>query len=878
MNPEQIFKRLFSSLKLEDQNFHPALVKAIVECFHIPSKKQEETQAKEILQALFTEFQTAIAPSIPFSFEDFIKTYLPNKNETNSFMIAILYGLYYLDIDLRNHYKQDNRENISFLMFQFLAETSSTPTLQKALETLSFDSLVSLTAYALKHYREGSFLILNALQETHPEIQTLVRGIKRNYYDVDLLQELIKKKSTITEHSLKEIILALEERATQETRLAFENFNTLIQSIIHYPLRMFEENVKYRRQILPSFEPIQEEKEHAQQLKASLKESFASVLSPPPTFEEWHNFIRLFGLRGHNPYILSVLNIYKQESFPDKIKLLANLLVDPAAMQNINQNSFLDIVAFALPIGWHIQSLFKNSNSYLKGLHEICFGIPTKGKLLERMPSLPSLLAGLEQLVDCINTHSSKKTSLKEIPIIVYDQSDEELFAKNSLYINKLNLQRHCAILQLSKEQTISLSRKLNIEPLINTTGKGELGYAGARNAVFLLTPVLKEAYQMGFTSPEQLAEMDDKTLHPLFLKHVLGKGPEATDKSILMVDDDMEIPEANIFAHVQFAEKYSHQFYLSLGFNVGRVTKCVPPFPTSNQLLHLEPIVEMFSTTKWDGYMLILAWMSENLTKPSLCLNVPLGSEENQLKINMLYNSMLQYSYHLAGTRYPNKQIPTHFIVGLEDFLKRYIPYYLHTWLGAQFIDAVTFLHNSILPWSHEDFSNLGEAWDFIGREDTKRTLQKKFWQKVHEIFTVKLPNKNDPQTGPIYKLLKMELSAFSEQIESEQFLAHEKESMKKVADLYTAAHKDAILFNEFGLMLIKEIQGKLPTNRQAKEKWFELCIDKKLDLATIVEQLKEDFEKRENSKFSEYPLTHGFYLLIHSAGLADFCNAIKG
>lgn len=845
------FDQLFASKKPQDEAFHQDLVETIVHCFHIQSSKLwDEKKALLILDCLFTTFQSLTAPSIPFSLDKFIITHIPKKTETRKFIIALLYGLYFRDIDLKEYQGQNFRNNIQFFMFQLLAETVSTQTLQSVLKGLPFDMLLTLICYAIGRYREGSSKILSGLK-LFEELNELITGLKRNYFDVNLFYKLLLTKPKITPKVLKVFIGILEDQALEETKEAYNKFTNLIPLLINSP--------------------------HQSMLKENEKRDLESTLNHSPSLQEFHHFTRLFGLRGHNPYVLICLGEFEQRPLVNTLDILNQVFTDPELIPKITQEQYGAIFAFVQAIVLHTHVLTQDPKNYLGGLDEITFAIPTKGKLLEIMPSLPSILSGLTSLVNCINARSSHKVDLKDYPIFVYDQSDTPLFDRNKRFIDKLNRQNKCSIITISKEEAITAARKLGIEPLVNTSGSGEMGFGGARNAVFLLTPILRELYRIGHKTIEGILNVEASLFATLFQKYVLGNA-STSGRTILTIDDDMEIPEANIFAHVLFSQLNVDKYYLSFGNNLGRGTKHVKPIPPFEDLLHLQHVVGMLSSTKWVEQVLHVTTLAESLSKPCVFLNLPMGCEETHITMNLLHNPLLQTSYHLPGTRYPTHKLPTHFFVGLEDFLKTYIPYVFHVGLNAKFIDSPPLFDATILPWSDGNFSSLRETFGVIACDKTKCLLQKNFWRKVHEFFIEK-PKESDSLTNCLQSFIHVEMvSSLERGLKQEKFFRSEKESLKKIATLYSFYQLDVKLFYEFGRVIIKEIKRQLIVQGVLEtENWFECCVDSTLDLSIIVEQSKSSIEKHYDVRFCDRPLIHGFYLLIRAAGLGGFCDIIR-
>ncbi len=253
------------------------------------------------------------------------------------------------------------------------------------------------------------------------------------------------------------------------------------------------------------------------------------------------------------------------------------------------------------------------------------------------------------------------------------------------------------------------------------------------------------------------------------------------------------------------------------------------------------------------------------------------MGCEESHITMTLLHNPLLQTSYHLPGTRYPFRKVPTHFFVGLEDFLKTYIPYVFQVGLNAVFIDSPPLFDSTILPWSDGNFSSLRETIGVIASDKTKCLLQKNFWKKTHEFFIEK-HQVSDSLTSCLESFSHIEMISYLETKEKQdKFLFGEKESLKKIATLYSFYQIDVKSFYEFGWAIIEEIKRQLTVQGVLDtENWFEHCVDSNIDLSVIVEQSKSSIEKCYDVRFCDRPLTYGFYLLIRAAGLGGFCNII--
>src|SRR5205085_10235630 len=128
--------------------------------------------------------------------------------------------------------------------------------------------------------------------------------------------------------------------------------------------------------------------------------------------------------------------------------------------------------AFVHEIISHLEALHRNPDAFIAGLEKTAFAMPTKGKLLEEMPTLPTMMDGLQALVDNL----PRKIKLKNDPIFDFDQSAAPLFAKNSRYIAQLNRTHKSSIIHISQDEAVALAQKLHVEKLIQTTRTGAFG------------------------------------------------------------------------------------------------------------------------------------------------------------------------------------------------------------------------------------------------------------------------------------------------------------------------------------------------------------------------------------------------------------------
>ena len=99
---DSIFKSLFETEDPTEPEFYSRLTAAIVRCFHIPDVSLSPfDQAQTILDSLFYHFIALKTSLLSFKVSDFLAKYIENRSDAKKILIALLYGLYYGDVELR---------------------------------------------------------------------------------------------------------------------------------------------------------------------------------------------------------------------------------------------------------------------------------------------------------------------------------------------------------------------------------------------------------------------------------------------------------------------------------------------------------------------------------------------------------------------------------------------------------------------------------------------------------------------------------------------------------------------------------------------------------------------------------------------------------
>ena len=468
---------------------------------------------------------------------------------------------------------------------------------------------------------------------------------------------------------------------------------------------------------------------------------------------------------------------------------------------------------------------------------------------------------------------------LKDFPIYIFDQSGQKIFKRNSAFIKKLNRQFKACLIHVSKDKTLDLADRLGIKPLIVTDPPNEFGYGGMRNCVFMLTPILKQAFLQD-RDLDQILLLPNADLACLFNEHVLGMDGKAAD-TIFMIDDDMEIPEANIFAHLVFSNLSKNHYTAWDSIQFGRNTKKVA-FQSLPDFLSVPEKQVVFA--KWEKTG-ISAVMGEYVGKPKFCLNVPFGAEEGHANLPYELNFFQIASCHLSGGRFPYGEVPIHYFDGVAPILAAYLRYAFQLKMSTRLIDPLNRRERRILPWNAGNlrfsFRNMGEMFEYIAKDSTNKEIQKRFWKNVHDQYAFSDTMEKDDFSPFLKEIMEMDIQGIIKSFEKQENLDKlGKNSLRNIGNSYAQVQQDAKYLWEYGNCVINMIKDNLLTHGQStesiQENWHVLCIELSLDMASILEKAETQIEDRFQIK--DYPLTHGLKLLFQSVGAGGFHNIIKG
>ena len=799
-------EELFSQYTWEDMRFHHFLSKTIIDCFQLETSTENlELKSVLILKYLIIK----IHPS--FDFEQFIYSLHVPKPSLKIFLSTLIQSLYFKEVTLSS---LSQLENPSYLLLQILAENLSLMDLKKILLELSLYEKLHLLHFSFKNYREGSFPLHQAFEHLYsknnnPEASSMLKllnGLKRKYYDLNALKQFLKEANPL---SLPDLMQFLDTK--------------------------FEEQIREIKNLLES-----------------LSKTFFPTQESIFSLEEYKEFFQLYGLKDHIPPFPHPHQAYQDNHLLDKLKFLRDIFSDSKSRQSLSSIHLNFYQVFVRTILDHMDTLLKKPEKYEKALETFVFGIPTAGKDLARLPGLITTVQAYKNCMEILQNKGCKKRDLKEIPLFVFDQSNPEQFESNQLFIESLQKQYGCWIVHLSRQDILKIAQKLKIAALIDTTHLGHFGYGGMRNSLFLLLPVLKQLYAK-YTSVDEILNLDFSIIKEIFNQHVLGASLEIPADTIFMLDDDMLIHEANLFSHLSLSMHSQSLYLASQGYEIGRSTKKNLRYP------HLKTFLEnpetLFSHLLW-SQMPTPCLMSEYVGHPRLCVNLPMGGEELLTRLTSSFDLFSPCSFHLGGHRLPVGHWPTHYALGLDAYLTKYIPYSFYIALIEVFIDPVNAYGQNIYPWMDRSFTqrnkNLHETLKILSDKKIYQDMQKRFWSNLKKFLNFSTPTLNFLQED-FKNLLE---SHFDEIIQArlvkENLTKDQQNPFVDIARVYTFYQQDAQYF------------------MQLAQKAVQFPLDAHLDAS--IEELRMSMEENLHIHLEHFPLTYGLYLMLLHLGAAQF------
>lgn len=652
-----------------------------------------------------------VSDVIGYDLDTFCSRHNLSSADKTTFLSRLLYATYYERIKTSSFQEKTPEYKECFLLAalaDFLSETK----LKKILKVLSERLTLALVQFCGFNLQEGAWKTMRALTSLYAknnEWQQLLTNIRQKYYDVCLLEDLLKAAS---KPNVKSIIEQLEKQADQQVRKIHSLLPYLLNLLLTYPSRTNSPN--------------------AQSEQLDLAILFGEYLNQQYTIEEMRTFFRLFGLNDF--YTSLAITNSELSDLPYILEKLNEILKNPNPIQ---KEAFEFIVEFLLALCRQLYAFNRKPDQYIKGLSSVVYALPTRGRNLTELPWLPSVIEGLKSIA----THA--QTKLRDFPIVIFDQSPSKQFQGNKKTLQILAKQERIALWHISSTQAVNLAKKLKLQDWIPLTPQGNFGYAAARNCVYLIAPVIREAATKGIKSAEAILKLKPKLLREWFEAKTLGVN--GSDTVIAMGEDDVDILPCNFFADALFAFHHQDEYFQRESYFIGRSTWYANPYLDPASVLANPG--KATSITLWD-YKPRIHGSIGLLTKPRFCLPIYFGNEEQHATLK---KSSIEYfqqlPLHLAGTRFPTKALPHSPLDGLEQFLSPILPHTMQISLSISLIDPQNALGRNILPWNDleldkiKQFSNLNDLWHYALSKKTLKIMKERFWKNLTDLADEDLP-----------------------------------------------------------------------------------------------------------------------------------------
>lgn len=667
-----------------------------------------------------------------------------------------------------------SKEELEAYLFRILSSVCSQKGIMYVWNSFSYTTQIKTAAFALTFYDEGSFALLKQAKKIAC-INEICTKVQAGLLPPAQFWHWAKTQHTISESDIRQFLYTQQEKQQAHTL----RFHTLAC------------------------------------------EHFAR----PFTLEQVTNFIAVFGLFGHQiPPNAPFLQDY--EGLDDKLEAICDCLktADPEG------EAYTGSLDFSNRIKAHLDALTDHPEYYVQGLKNIVYAMPTCGRDLEAQGCLESLLEGMKRITRYLKVPGS------DYAVFVFDQSNEKQLKKNRRAIARLQKRYLCRIIHCDARFLINLAKEHGLYELIVTGPMERFGYTGARNAIFLLGPLLHARF---YNKPVSYA-----------------------DTCIMMCDDDLIIPPQNMFSDALFAYEQQDAYFCRVGFIVGRTTTEV--YGALEPTTSLSQANKILSQSQWSNKQ-VLHLMATLVSKPKICINLPFGQEENHLiAMKNYYFDLRHPALHLAGWRYPHVKIPVNRYSGLAEHLKKLNSYVLGLGLVTDMLDPPDVLNRSCIVWNSvkEPFSGLQEAISCITAPATVQAMQKKFWENFHNYFKPLAGDEQpQPHSSAVFKVLldKDIKKVISEMLELHPYLTNFKKELQELTTFFESMTQEALWMKEFSLFVDREIQkGKDP--------------------GKTLEKARVHIEQVSQKSITCHYFTNHIYEICRIIGLAGFQKALSG
>ena len=811
----------FKEIDIYSMDFQKNVIKIMVSIFKKKKLKQVNEKKKLVQEVLCSIFKL-----FSFDFESFMTHLKLTEEEKIDYLSFLLYEIYYNEVLFDKIIHFSGKESIEFMSLSLLVERLPSQKNKPLFDEKSDIQKLKLAVFCMQNMREGAFALLDMLSkeygDNHPFTQA-IKLVRRGYYNVSLLSTLL-----VDSEDFHSVIEKIENLALDEVRQVMEMLPVVKDLIITLPTRgiqFFKERV-FTQNV--SSDDLQEANKHLNRALEAEKE-FKKLFDPYPiedySLQEMCQFFKVFGLSSHyledkefnTPYARLVEGLNKAIEMMKTCMFLETPLAH-------------SIVQYILSIYRQLFTFYKNSSVYGEGLKTIVYTLVTRGQGLKEQPFIPSILAGFSEIAKEVHSKTGVFVNLTEVPLIIFDQSDNNQFNENHFYIKELQEKNKSPLWHISNRQALSLARKLGLIHWIQTGPNKKIGFGGSRNCQLFLAPVVAELSQRGVQSMKEILKNKKEVLLSIYKRRCLGDNKE--NAFIHIGEDDVFVPITHLFSEALFANLHKDFYSFKPSFCIGRATHRVYPLLDGKNIK--DNPARAFYTAKW-FYEPMNGGMKGCVTKPKFCLPFYFGNEElhsnpTRLILDFFSNPVI----HLGHARYPKYKLPLSPFEGIYSILKTSLPYMIQISLSSSLIDSKNDCGRCILPWKDSEgqmldvFKNLEEVWQFKSSPEVIKELKKRFWKNVEDLFL-----------NPLETNLEVRQNI--------EMLANFDNHIKLPASLKTLYKKlqiDALMFFSFGNSLLRY--------REEGKKDY-------------LEEAKRDVEKEFNIKTSKTHIVKDFVNLIH-------------
>ncbi|MBS0651558.1 MAG: hypothetical protein JSR93_10390 [Verrucomicrobia bacterium] len=831
-----------------------------------PMKDFSLVDAYNRVQQLFSSCNAV--PS-PFLFSEYWDLYSKNLTveEQSRFLTALLYRFYLHDIDIPSIKVSTTVHPMEVFCWQTLAENISEDALLHLLDQLSLDQNARLATLAFAHYREGSFFLVNALVRAgDPNLIALIRICQREQRDCISIAKQLQSLSIIDPSNLN-MFIEKQEAALIEKAVGLAN---RMHKLLPLILNLSETRKKGCHMLMKQYGATEISSEEKDRIDSQFFEEANAISSLFFPFQaassaseiclgfDQTDFQRLLRTFGSSHLVLpSGFGIASQLPFLEGLDALINVYSNPLSSYKVQSSALNAQLYYLSNLLSHVQAL-RSPSSYAEGASTTIFSLSTCGKELSRLSWLPSMAENLSAF--CASTRSN----IQDHPIFVFDQSPPPLFLRNLEYINQLNLRYGTRITVYSNEQILELSNRLNLGQLIDTTKKEKLGYGGARNAVYMLSPMLKKLDKEGLRTPEAVLSLSTNHLRKVFLQTL-----SSNQWTIHMGDDDAQIPYAYFLSDLLLAEKHHGSSFVKCGEFLGRDTSYINGIHF-DELFDLEKILAapeiLFGQTFWTkdkrrsgmcGALRSFGWSI-----------LPFGSEETYNAEKLQIGPDIRPSgFHLAGRRFPSTPLPSSPIIGIANRLKSYLPYLLETILVVDLIEPSNKTQRTILPWKQRGasvptFDNLGSALTTLSSATTEKAMRKQllknYWEQHYHPTLLSLFRSlsliaNHDINGSISNYLHIHPKASHAELEE----------LEQCRIVFEEFQEDSEAFFLFNRTFFSQFPASSDSDSDA---WINEAVEQHIPWKLLLSACKEKVESDLGKPLSNFPITSSLLLMLET------------